>query len=159
MQAPTALYPPAGSGYPPAGYSGYPPQQNQSVGYPPMQNTVNQGYLPIANAGFGQLPSGYPPSSFPSNMGYPPMLSGGHVGGLYPPVQRPIQVTNVPTGPSSMGYPPVGYPYGAPNIYPPQTPQPQQLLSDNYKEEVRSATKTNAASGSDRNSTTSAAAS
>ncbi|KAF9124305.1 hypothetical protein BG015_005114 [Linnemannia schmuckeri] len=151
MQAPAALYPPARSGYPPAGYSGYPPQQNQSVGYPPMQNTVNQGYPPIANAGFGHLPTGYPPSSFPSNMGYPPMPSGGHVGGLYPPVQRPIQMTNVPTGPSSMGYPPVGYPYGASNMYPPQAPQPQQLLPDNYKEEVRSAIKTNAASGSDRN--------
>lgn len=152
MQAPTALYPPAGSGYPPAGYSGYPPQQNQSLGYPPMQSTMNQGYPPIANAGLGQLTTGYPPSSFPSNTGFQPMPSCGHVGGLYPPVQRPIQMTSVSTGPSIIGYPPFGYPYGAPNMYPPQGPQPQQLLPDNYKEEVRSATKTDTASGSDKNS-------
>lgn len=165
MQAPTALYPPAGSGYPPAGsgypsagsgyppagYSGYPPQQNQSLGYPPMQSTMNQGYPPIANAGLGQLTTGYPPSSFPSNTGFPAMPPGGHVGGLYPPVQRPIQMTNASADPSIIGYPPVSYPYGASNMYPPQAPPPQQHLPDNYKEEVRSATKTNAASGSDKN--------
>ncbi|KAH7043109.1 hypothetical protein BKA57DRAFT_120979 [Linnemannia elongata] len=151
MQAPTALYPPVGSGYPPAGYSGYPPQQNQSVGYPPMQNTMNQGYPPIANPGLGQLTTGYPPSMFPSNTGFPPMPSGGHVGGLYPPVQRPIHMTSISTGPAMMGYPPVGYPYGASNVYPAPSPEPQQLLPDNYKEEVRSATKTNTASGPDKN--------
>ncbi|KAG0308199.1 hypothetical protein BGZ97_000133 [Linnemannia gamsii] len=156
MQAPTALYPPSGPGYPPAGYSGYPPQQNQSIGYPPMHSTMNQGgYPPIANPGFGQLPTGYPQTSFPSNAGYPPMPSGGHIGGLYPPVQRPLQTATVPTGPSSMGYPPVGYPYGASNMYPPQAPQPQPLLPDNYKEELRSAAKTNAAPGSDKNTTSS----
>ena len=150
MQAPTAPYLPAGSGYPPAGFSGYPPQQNQSVGYPPMQSTMNQGYPPIAIAGLGQPTTGYPPSSFPSNTGFSHMPSGGHVGGLYPPVQHPIQMTNVSTNPSMMWYPPVNYPYGASNMYPPQAPQPQQHLPDNYKEEVRSATKTNAALGSDK---------
>ncbi|KAF9927442.1 hypothetical protein FBU30_003241 [Linnemannia zychae] len=152
MPGPTALYPPPGPGYPPAGFAdyplqqnqntGYPPQQSQNTGYPPMQPTMNQGYPPI-NSPFGQMPTGYPPTTFPST-GYPPRPMG-HVGGLYPPVQLPLQTTPIPTGPSLGGYPPVGYPFGAsPGIYPPQAPTQQtpignynvdQSSSDNYKVE------------------------